>query len=85
MATIKSLHTDPWLELRRFGRFLLSELKPKGPVLTPFNLVTGGLILATIVLLTYPLPPLSKRFAIPAPAGDELPVKVLLSTYKLAP
>jgi Ni/Fe-hydrogenase subunit HybB-like protein len=52
VATITSLQTRPSEGLRGFGRFLLGELKPRGPVLTPFNLVTGALILLTIVLLT---------------------------------
>jgi Ni/Fe-hydrogenase subunit HybB-like protein len=52
VATITSLQTRPSGGLRGFGRFLLGELKPRGPVLTPFNIVTGALILVTIVLLT---------------------------------
>ena len=38
-------------ELRRFGTFMLRELRPKGPVLTPFNVVTGAIILLGVVLL----------------------------------
>ena len=38
-------------EFGRFVRFLLRELRPKGPVLTPFNLVTGLIMLVTVVLL----------------------------------
>jgi len=38
-------------EAGRFGRFLLQELKPKGPLLTPFNVITGGIILLSAVLL----------------------------------
>jgi len=38
-------------ETRRLARFLLGELKPKGPVLTPFNVVTVLLMLTTAVLL----------------------------------
>ncbi len=52
MATITSLETRRSGGIREFGRFLLGELKPRGPVLTPFNIVTGALILVTIVLLT---------------------------------
>ena len=33
-------------EVARFLRFLVTEMKPKGPVFTPFNVITG-LILAT--------------------------------------
>lgn len=38
-------------EARRFVRFLLSELRPKGPVLTPFNVITVGIFATTAVLL----------------------------------
>ena len=51
MATISSLPAGGSMELRRFGRFLAGELRPKGPVLTWFNVISAVLILATIVLL----------------------------------
>ena len=51
MEAITSLHSDFGSEARRFGRFLLGELKPKGRVLTPFNVITAALILTTAVLL----------------------------------
>jgi Ni/Fe-hydrogenase subunit HybB-like protein len=38
-------------ETRRFIRFLAAEARPKGPVLTPFNVVTGVIMLTTAVLL----------------------------------
>lgn len=38
-------------ELGRFARFMLHELKPKGKVLTPFNVVSGIIILVGAVLL----------------------------------
>jgi len=38
-------------EFGNFVRFLLRELRPKGPVLTPFNIVTGLIVLVTAVLL----------------------------------
>jgi len=38
--------------LRDFGRFILQELKPKGKVITPFNVVTGLIILLGVILLT---------------------------------
>ena len=38
-------------EIGRFARFMLSELKPKGPLLTPFNVITGVIVLFTIGLL----------------------------------
>ena len=39
-------------ELKRFGRFFLSELKPKGKVLTPFNVIAGVILAVAAVLLT---------------------------------
>lgn len=38
-------------ELRRVARLVLQELKPKGKVLTPFNLVTGAIMAVAAVLL----------------------------------
>lgn len=38
---------------RQVVRFLLSELKPKGPLLTPFNLVSVPIILAAAVILWF--------------------------------
>ena len=38
-------------EFRRFARFLLAEMKPKGPILTPFNVITTLFLLTTAVLL----------------------------------
>lgn len=38
-------------ELARFSRFMLHELRPKGKVLTPFNVVSGIIILVGAVLL----------------------------------
>lgn len=38
-------------EAARVARFLLQELRPKGRVLTPFNLVTGAIMLVAAVLL----------------------------------
>ena len=39
-------------EFRRFVPFLLAELRPKGPVVTPFNAITAAIMLTTAVLLT---------------------------------
>ena len=39
-------------ESRRFAAFLLSELKPKGKILTPFNIIAGVILLVAAVLLT---------------------------------
>lgn len=38
-------------ELRRFAAFMLRELKPKGKILTPFNVVTGIIVAVGAVLL----------------------------------
>jgi Ni/Fe-hydrogenase subunit HybB-like protein len=38
-------------ETKRFVQFILSELRPKGPVLTPFNVITGVIMLTGAVLL----------------------------------
>ncbi len=40
------------LELKRFLKFFLSELKPKGKILTPFNVITLLIMLTGAVLLT---------------------------------
>ena len=37
--------------VREFARFLKSEMKPKGKVLTPFNVITGTIIAVGIVLI----------------------------------
>ena len=41
----------PGDELRRVARLVLQELKPKGKVLTPFNVVTGAIMAVAAVLL----------------------------------
>ncbi len=38
-------------EIGRFARFMLSELKPKGRLITPFNVISGVIIVFTIGLL----------------------------------
>jgi len=38
-------------ELKRFAGFLASELRPKGRVLTPFNVITGAILLTTVLIL----------------------------------
>ncbi len=38
-------------EVGNFVRFIISELKPKGKILTPFNVITGAIILAGGVLI----------------------------------
>lgn len=38
-----------------FGRFFRSELKPRGPIFTPFNVISAPVILIGIVLIVYRL------------------------------
>lgn len=38
-------------ELRRAFRFFLSELKPKGKIFTPFNVITGAIIAVGLTLI----------------------------------
>ena len=37
--------------VREFARFVLSEMKPKGPLLTPFNIITAPIIAVGLVLI----------------------------------
>ncbi|MGB2958322.1 MAG: NrfD/PsrC family molybdoenzyme membrane anchor subunit [Bacteroidota bacterium] len=39
-------------ESRRFARFILSELKPKGKIITPFNVIAAIILIVAAVLLT---------------------------------
>lgn len=38
-------------EFARFLRFILSEMKPKGKILTPFNVITGVIILIGLLII----------------------------------
>jgi len=38
-------------EFKKFFKFFLSELKPKGKILTPFNIITGIIMLTGAILL----------------------------------
>jgi len=38
-------------EFARFVRFILEELKPKGKILTPFNVITGVIILVGLAII----------------------------------
>jgi len=38
-------------ELKGFLKFMLSELKPKGKVLTPYNIITGSIIFLGLILI----------------------------------
>jgi Ni/Fe-hydrogenase subunit HybB-like protein len=50
-ANVESPRVPIRAELRRFGRFLLHELKPKRPLITPFNVITVAIMLVGAVLL----------------------------------
>jgi Ni/Fe-hydrogenase subunit HybB-like protein len=50
-ATIAAVRPSLRMEARRFVQFLASELRPKGPVLTPFNVITVAIMLTGAVLL----------------------------------
>ncbi len=39
-------------ESKRFVKFILSELKPKGKILTPFNVISGIILAVAAVILT---------------------------------
>lgn len=52
-ATDKLSPTPVQKELARVLAFLKHELRPRGKLLTPFNLVTGGIVLATAVILCF--------------------------------
>jgi Ni/Fe-hydrogenase subunit HybB-like protein len=39
------------LVVREFARFLASEMKPKGKIVTPFNVITGTIIVVGIALI----------------------------------
>jgi Ni/Fe-hydrogenase subunit HybB-like protein len=49
-ATIGRI-SRPRDELKRVGRLVLQELRPKGKVLTPFNVITGTIMAVAAVLL----------------------------------
>lgn len=53
MATLtgRSRRSAMWREMRTSFRFLLSEMKPKGKMLTPFNVITGAIILVGVTLI----------------------------------
>lgn len=40
-------------EFRRFVKFLLAEMRPKGPVVTPFNVITALIMATSAVLLAW--------------------------------
>ena len=40
MATVTADTPGFWNGTRRFGRFLAAEMKPRGKIITPFNVIT---------------------------------------------
>jgi Ni/Fe-hydrogenase subunit HybB-like protein len=42
-------------EIKKFISFFLQELKPKGKIFTPFNIITGTIIFVGIILIVYRL------------------------------
>lgn len=53
MATVDAAVPGMWSGARRFARFLRQELRPRGPVLTPFNVITVAIMLTTAVILYF--------------------------------
>ena len=47
-------------ELGRYLRFLISQMRPRGPLLTPFNLISVPVIIAGVIILVV-------RFTSPRP------------------
>ncbi|MDH3252399.1 MAG: polysulfide reductase NrfD, partial [Ignavibacteria bacterium] len=47
-GSLALVRSEAW----RFFRFILHELKPKGKLLTPFNIIAGAILLVAAVLLT---------------------------------
>lgn len=40
-----------WAEFKKFLKFFASELKPKGKIFTPFNIISAPIILLSVILL----------------------------------
>ncbi len=53
MATVSADIPGLWNGTRRFGRFLASEMKPRGRVLTPFNVITIVIMVTAAVILYF--------------------------------
>jgi Ni/Fe-hydrogenase subunit HybB-like protein len=51
IANIQSSPVSVGSELRRFMKFLLHELQPKRPIITPFNVITVAIMSVSAVLL----------------------------------
>ncbi len=51
MATVSAETPGFWNETRRFARFLAGEMKPRGRLLTPFNVITIVIMVVAAVIL----------------------------------
>jgi Ni/Fe-hydrogenase subunit HybB-like protein len=51
MATVSAETPGFWNETRRFTRFLAGEMKPRGRLLTPFNVITIAIMAVAAVIL----------------------------------
>ncbi len=51
MATVSAETPGFWNETRRFTRFLAGEMKPRGRLLTPFNVITIVIMVVAAVIL----------------------------------
>ena len=53
MATVSAAAPGLWNGTRRFARFLRKEMKPRGRILTPFNVATAAIMATTAVILYF--------------------------------
>ena len=51
MATVTADTPGFWNGTRRFGRFLAGEMKPRGKIITPFNVITIAIMAVAAVIL----------------------------------
>ncbi len=51
MATVSAETPGFWNETRRFARFLAGEMKPRGRIMTPFNVITIVIMVVAAVIL----------------------------------
>ena len=51
MATVTADTPGLWNGTRRFGRFLAAEMKPRGKIITPFNVITVAIMAVAAVIL----------------------------------
>jgi len=53
MATVSAAAPGLWNGTRRFAGFLRQEMKPRGRVITPFNVATAAIMATTAVILYF--------------------------------